>query len=119
MQQKLYEEGITMKHMIIDTTAIELPAREMTAKAPANKYSKMNKPAGVTSTIENRAAEDTSLIKRMKSETPKNWLKDNIFNISMLVLWSMTFGIALHGLTGVIVGLCVWLVVIQADDKKD
>ena len=107
MYRAYYEEGITMKELIIDTTAIELPAREVTAET-TTKYAKMNK-----------LAEATSIIERNKSETPKNWLKNNMFSISMLVLWSITFGTALHGLTGVALGLCFGMILIQAKDQKD
>ncbi|WP_026527294.1 hypothetical protein [Butyrivibrio sp. VCD2006] len=97
-----------MKELIIDTTAIELPARDVTAETSTTKYTKMNK-----------RAEATSIIERNKSEAPKNWLKNNIFSISMLVLWSITFGTALHSLTGVILGLCFGMIFIQTKDQKD
>ena len=104
-----------MKNMIIDSTAIELPARETTAQTAATKYST---PEAKYSKI-NKPVEVTSIIKRIKSEIPKNWLKDNIFNISMLVLWSIAFGTALHGLTGVMIGFCFGMIIIQARDKKN
>ena len=104
-----------MKNMIIDATAIELPARETTAETSATKY---GTPEAEYSRI-NNPAEVTSIIERIKSETSRNWLKNNMFNISMVVLWSITFGVAIHGITGVMIGICVGMIFIQARDNKN
>ena len=102
-----------MKKMIIDSTAIELPARETTTVTSEVKYGTSE----VKYSKNNMPAEVTSIIERIKSETSRNWLKNNMFNISMVVLWSITFGVAIHGITGVMIGFCVGMIFIQARDK--